>query len=141
MGTINNISSLVQLMVWHRAGQANTCYSVYSFQSSMYASLDTNDLHVGQCVCVASTVTGYVQTDMHTIRPHPHPHPPPKKKKKIQHYDDVIMGTMASQITCLASVYSTVYSAADQRKYQSSASLAFVWGIHRDRWIPRTNGQ
>ena len=38
-------------------------------------------------------------------------------------------------------VYSTVYSDADQRKHQSSASLAFVWGIHRDRWIPRTKGQ
>ena len=28
-----------------------------------------------------------------------------------------------------------------QRKHQSSASLAFVWRIHRDRWIPRTKGQ
>ena len=41
------------------------------------------------------------------------------------------MGTMASQITSLAIVYSTVYSGADKRKHQSSASLAFVWGIHR----------
>ena len=41
------------------------------------------------------------------------------------------MGTIASQITSLTIVYSTVYSDADQRKYQSSASLAFVWGIHR----------
>ena len=47
------------------------------------------------------------------------------------HYDDVIMGTVASQITSLTSVYSTVYSGADQSKHQSSASLAFVWGIHR----------
>ena len=47
------------------------------------------------------------------------------------HYYDVIMGTMASLITSLTSVYSTVYSDADQRKHQSSASLAFVWGIHR----------
>ena len=59
----------------------------------------------------------------------------------INHYDDVIMTTIASQITSLTSVYSTVYSEADQRKHQSSASLAFVWGIHRDRWIPRTKGQ
>ena len=51
------------------------------------------------------------------------------------------MTTMASQITSLAVVYSTVYSDADQRKHQSSALLAFVWGIHRARWIPRTNGQ
>ena len=49
------------------------------------------------------------------------------------HYIDVIMTTMASQITRLNVVYSTVYSDADQRKHQSSASLAFVWGIHRDR--------
>ena len=47
------------------------------------------------------------------------------------HYDDVVMGTVASQITSLTIVYSTVYSGADQRKHQSSASLAFVLGIHR----------
>ena len=38
---------------------------------------------------------------------------------------------MASQITCLTILYSTVYSGADQRKHQSSALLAFVRGIHR----------
>ena len=53
----------------------------------------------------------------------------------LAHYNDVIMTTMASQITSLTVVYSTVYSDADQRKHQSSASLAFVWGIHRDRWM------
>ena len=47
------------------------------------------------------------------------------------HYGDVIMGAITSQITSLANVYSAVYSDADQRKHQSSASLAFVWGIHR----------
>ena len=47
------------------------------------------------------------------------------------HYDDVIMGAIASLITSLTIVYSTGYSDADQRKHQSSASLAFVWGIHR----------
>ena len=41
------------------------------------------------------------------------------------------MGAMASKITSLTIVYSTVYSDTDQRKHQSSASLAFVWGIHR----------
>ena len=44
------------------------------------------------------------------------------------HYNDVIMSTMASQITSLTIVYTTVYSGADQRKHQSSASLAFVRG-------------
>ena len=47
------------------------------------------------------------------------------------HYNDVIMSAIASQITSLTIVYSTVYSDADQRKHQSSASLAFVRGIHR----------
>ena len=47
------------------------------------------------------------------------------------HHSDVIMGAMASQITSLTVVYSPVYSGADQRKHQSSASLAFVRGIHR----------
>ena len=46
-------------------------------------------------------------------------------------YNDVIMGSMASQITNLAIAYLTVYSGADQRKHQSSAALAFVRGIHR----------
>ena len=49
----------------------------------------------------------------------------------LLHYNDVIMDSMAYQITSLTIVYSTVYSDADQRKHQSSSSLAFVWGIHR----------
>ena len=47
------------------------------------------------------------------------------------------MTTMVSQITSLTVVYTTVYSDAVQRKHQSSASQAFVCGIHRDR----TKGQ
>ena len=45
----------------------------------------------------------------------------------VIHYTDVIMGSMASQITSLTIVFSTVYPGTDQRKYQ--------------RWISRTNGQ
>ena len=47
------------------------------------------------------------------------------------HYYDVIMGAIASQITSLTIVYSTVYSDADERRHQSSASLTFVRWIHR----------
>ena len=50
---------------------------------------------------------------------------------KTNHYSDVIMTATTSQITSLTIVYSTVYSDAVQRKHQSSASLAFVRGIHR----------
>ena len=49
----------------------------------------------------------------------------------VYHYIDVIMGAMASPITSLMIVYSAVVWGADQRKHQSSASLAFVCGIHR----------
>ena len=50
---------------------------------------------------------------------------------KTHHYSDVIMGDIAHQITSIAIAYSNVYSGTDQRKHQSSASLAFVRGIHR----------
>ena len=46
-------------------------------------------------------------------------------------YSDIIMSVMVSQTTSLMIVYSTVYSGADQRKHESSTSLAFVRGIHR----------
>ena len=41
------------------------------------------------------------------------------------------MGEMASQITILTIINTTVYSGANQRKHQGSALLAFVRGIHR----------
>ena len=47
------------------------------------------------------------------------------------------MSAMASQITSLTIVYSTVYKGIDQRKHQSSASLASERGIHR--WLVNTS--
>ena len=48
------------------------------------------------------------------------------------HYNRVIMSAMASQVTSLTIVYSTaVYSRRWLKEHQSSASLAFVRGIHR----------
>ena len=52
-------------------------------------------------------------------------------KLAVSYYNDVVMSAMASKITSLTIVYSTVYSGVSQRNHQSSASLAFVWGIHR----------
>ena len=49
------------------------------------------------------------------------------------HYNDVIMSAMDSQITSITIVYSIVNSGTDQRKHQSSASVAFVKGIYR--WL------
>ena len=47
------------------------------------------------------------------------------------HNNDVIMRTMASQITSVSVVCPAVASGSVQRKHQSSASLAIVRGIHR----------
>ena len=55
----------------------------------------------------------------------------PQRTSMNKHYTDVIMGAMASQITSITIVYSAVYSGTDPRKHQSSASLAFVRGVHR----------
>ena len=44
-----------------------------------------------------------------------------------KHYGDVIMSAMVFQMTSLVIVCSNVYSGTDQRKHQSSASLAFHW--------------
>ena len=49
----------------------------------------------------------------------------------LLHYDDVMVSAMASLITSLTIVCVTAYSGGDQREHQSTASLAFVWGIHR----------
>ena len=47
------------------------------------------------------------------------------------HYGNVIMSAMASGITSLTIVYSTIYLGADKRKHQCSVSLAVVREIHR----------
>ena len=58
------------------------------------------------------------------------------------HYGDVIMGAITSQITSPSIVNSTVYSDADQRKHQSSASMASnggnvsIWWRHHDLKYP-----
>ena len=49
----------------------------------------------------------------------------------ISRYSDVIMSEIASQITGVSIVYSTICSGVDQGKHESSASLAFVRGIHQ----------
>ena len=56
---------------------------------------------------------------------------PSQRASMWEHYKDVMISAMSFQITSFTIVYSTVYSGADQRKHQSSATLAFVRGIHR----------
>ena len=65
-----------------------------------------------------------------------------KQEQWLSHYDDVIMGAMASQITSLTIVYSIVYSGTDQRKNIKAPRHWPLYGeFTGDRWIPRTNGQ
>ena len=52
------------------------------------------------------------------------------KGSPFRQYSDIIMGVMVSQITSLTIGYSTICSGTDQRIHESSASLAFVRGIH-----------
>ena len=51
------------------------------------------------------------------------------------------MSVMVYQISSHTIVYSIVYSDTDQRKHQSSVSLAFVREFTGDRWIDHTKGQ
>ena len=46
------------------------------------------------------------------------------------HYSDIIVNLMEFQITIVLFVYSTISSGADQRKHDSSTSLALARGIH-----------
>ena len=54
-----------------------------------------------------------------------------KRRIRFHHYKDVVMGTVASQITSVSIVCQKVCSGADQRKHQTSASLAYGRAIRR----------
>ena len=99
----------------------------------------SNNLDCKCCIMISfsSTLTGKSVTDLVvSLVPYgetplvTHPHRG-SVRILLTHYSDVIMDTMSSRITSLTIVYWTFYSGADQRKHQSSASLAFVGGIHR----------
>ena len=118
------------------ANTANTCQEISTFfRHDMYLYEVTHSeltTHALQAWCCESLGTILILPYMNT--PTAGLWRPLQCKDdvlSVYHYDDVIMSTITSQITSLMIVYSTVYSGADQSKHQSSASLAFVWGIHR----------
>ena len=53
------------------------------------------------------------------------------QNKQKKHYGDVIMGTIASQITSLTIVYSTVYSDADKKNPSKLRVTGLCAGIQR----------
>ena len=59
------------------------------------------------------------------------------------HYNDItiIVSTMASQITILTIVYSTVYSRLIKENIKAPRHWPLCKEFTGDRWIPRTKGQ
>ena len=103
----------------------NSCFrhSTNSWVSYEFSVIDWSTIIIAKLLAISCYI---VPCDDRTPLYHDEP------TARSIHCGDVIMGAIASQITSLTFVYSTVYSDADQRKQQSSASLAFVWGIHRE---------
>ena len=113
-------SKLIQKVWRHVASKSSICHHTMKYISVNACSIDRYTANIYELhVWCQRHLFGFASTKCrHT-------------DSKPGHYDDVIMSAIASQITSLTIVCSIVYSAADQRKHQSSASLAFVWGIHR----------
>ena len=57
------------------------------------------------------------------------------------HYDDIIMGAMASEITSLTIIYSTVFQKQIKENIIAPRHWHLCGEFTGDRWIPRTNGQ
>ena len=89
-----------------------------------------NDYRKSYCKAI-NLVANPGANHSHDFMRHPDLIYQPNQRCIFLHYSDVIMGAKASQLTTLTIIYSIVYSGEDQRKHQSSASLAFVRGIHR----------
>ena len=104
----------------------HVCAAPYKRRVCTYENM--NQYHIFNVLWYSSVPACWQEIKKHRIQPNT----AMSSRGKLQyHYDDVIMGAIASLITSFTIVYSTVYSDPDQRKHQSSASLAFVWGIHR----------
>ena len=139
-GHIHNIPALVQIMAWRRPGDKPLSEPI------MVSLL----MHI--CITQPQWVNVVWSMKMNSVSGRQRKFEK-KKKKNVCNYSqhcvccctitirclDVSMHTLQwchnerDGISChqLKIVYSTIYSGADQRKHQSSASLAFVQGIHR----------
>ena len=63
-------------------------------------------------------------------------------RPSLVHYSEFIMSTMASQITGVSIIYSTVCSGAIPKKRSKLRVAGPLWGeCTGDRWIPHTKGQ
>ena len=81
----------------------------------------------------ANTEALYVGKDIHTKLIFP--------RVPCVHYNDVMMGAMASQITSLTIVYTTIYPGKDKKNTKAPRHWP-LWGeFTGDRWITQTKGQ
>ena len=103
-GPINNILALVKIMAWHRPGDKPSSEPMM-VRLPIYASLGLNEIY---------TIVNNTWL-----------------KNQTQFFHYVIMSAMVSQITSLTIITQPFIQGTDQRKHQSSASLAFVREIHR----------
>ena len=103
-----------------------SCYIINSYNWTSTSAVNLNDMSK---ICITTTIHNFrcCQISMISCLPtrlswqslHP------------SHYSHVRLSAVASQISSLMIVCWTIYSDAEQRKHQSSVSLAFVRGIHR----------
>ena len=63
------------------------------------------------------------------------------EKRTQDHYNDVIMGAIASQITSLTIVYSIVIPTQINENIKAPRHWPLCGEFTGDRWIPRTNGR
>ena len=103
--TLTFIPSPDKTIIW-------TCKSICHWHPIKYVHGIFCELLSGECVIVFHVI--YLPIDVFA-----------------DHYSDVIINAMASQITGFSIAYSIVCPGADESKHQSSASLAFVRGTHR----------
>ena len=111
--------SLKGLLIWTPLFIVTITKWLKCISSCSQVLIDYYDIYVRVCLCFIFYLNCVYLSNSPIYNPN------------STHYNDVTMGAIASQITSLTIVYSIVYSDADQRKHQSSASLAFVRGIHR----------
>ena len=63
------------------------------------------------------------------------------KSYVFMHYSDVIMGAIASLITSLTSVYSSIHPSVDKKNIKAPRHWPLCGEFTGDRWILHTNGQ